>query len=152
MRNAKCDCGQEAVVPLYSLTSGNTKSCGCLAAEVWSASLKARRASGVTDNTKHGNARKDGASRTYVSWLAMRRRCGDEGATQYPYYGARGIRVCPEWEDFSAFIADMGPRPDNRTLDRIDPNGNYEPANCRWATPSEQRANRRDSKAKEVLP
>lgn len=59
----------------------------------------------------------------------------------YAHYGGRGITICDEWNDFLVFLADMGKRPDGKTLDRIDPNGNYEPSNCKWSTQSEQMAN-----------
>ena len=63
----------------------------------------------------------------------------------YKYYGARGVLVCERWLTFANFLADMGERPEGMTLDRLNPDGGYELSNCRWATPAEQRHNRRDS-------
>lgn len=77
----------------------------------------------------------------------MRFRCYNKAATQYEYYGGRGIQVCEAWkDDFDAFVADMGERPEGTTLDRIDPDGDYTPQNCRWATKKEQSRNRRNTR------
>lgn len=73
----------------------------------------------------------------------MKGRCLRKNHHKYELYGGRGIKVCDRWMDFSNFLEDMGKRLDGTTLDRIDPNGNYEPSNCRWATPLQQRHNRR---------
>lgn len=79
----------------------------------------------------------------YMSWREMRRRCDDAKRRNYKNYGGRGITVCERWYSFARFLEDMGERPEGTSLDRIDPNGNYEPGNCRWATAKEQRANQR---------
>jgi hypothetical protein len=71
----------------------------------------------------------------------MRQRCRDPNAISYPYYGARGIRVCPRWDDYENFYADMGEPPEGHQLDRLDSRGDYEPGNCRWATKTEQANN-----------
>lgn len=76
---------------------------------------------------------------TWKSWKSMHERCYDVRNASYPGYGAKGITVCERWFDFLNFLADMGARPSKiYQIDRIDPDGNYEPSNCRWLT---QRAN-----------
>lgn len=75
---------------------------------------------------------------TYWSWFAMKQRCQNQKSAKYPDYGAKGIRVCDEWQSFEHFYRDMGERPQGMTLDRMDQRRGYEPNNCRWATPLEQ--------------
>jgi len=79
---------------------------------------------------------------TFKSWKAMKARCSRKSvsANNAAY---RDIAVCARWRRFDLFLRDMGPRPEGRTLDRIDSSLDYEPGNCRWATPAEQVANRR---------
>lgn len=83
-------------------------------------------------------------TRTYHSWQAMKRRCNNKKSDKYKWYGARGIRVCKEWnESFEAFIKDMGLCPEGMTLERIDNQKNYYKNNCKWATMKEQSNNTR---------
>ncbi len=128
----KCECGNVRVVLGKHLRSGHTASCGCYAKD------RIRET-----KTIHGHKTKGGASRTYLSWRCMHKRCSDPTWHAFEHYGGRGIRVCDRWADFSAFLDDMGERPEGRTLDRIDTDGDYAPANCRWASHSEQVRNRR---------
>ena len=86
---------------------------------------------------KHGHKRGGGPSPEYRTWLGIKRRCSDARFKDYKNYGARGIRVCDRWQDsFQAFLADMGVRPSpTHQIDRLNPNGDYEPSNCRWVLP-----------------
>lgn len=68
----------------------------------------------------------------------MRQRCQNPNSDKWKWYGGRGVSVCPQWEAFEIFLADMGERPAGHTLDRRDSDGNYEKDNCRWATPKQQ--------------
>jgi len=95
----------------------------------------------------HGNTRGGKETRTYRSWRSMMKRCYNKNTKDFSNYGGRGITVCERWRNsFESFLSDMGERPESKTLDRIDVNGNYEPSNCRWATHVEQSYNKRISK------
>ncbi len=96
---------------------------------------------GLARRTHGGSQPGDPTHPTYRSWQAMKRRCDAPKDKYWKRYGGRGISYDPRWASFDMFLADMGPRGDGLTLDRIDNDGNYEPGNCRWATASEQRRN-----------
>ena len=80
---------------------------------------------------------------TYTTWKCMIERCYNPNKDNYKWYGGRGVEVCENWHTFENFYQDMGDRPQGLTLDRINPEGNYEKENCRWATSSEQGKNKR---------
>lgn len=129
----KCDCGNVKNVRPIELVSGKAKSCGCHHDDF------ARTHGGSND-------------RLYHVWQNMKRRCNYPNCREYSNYGGRGIRVCDEWEDYSAFkkwAYEHGYDKDapfgECTIDRIDVNGNYEPDNCRWITNLEQQKNKRPS-------
>jgi len=127
----RCDCGQTGVVRVDSLNNGRSSSCGCLDAEVTAMGDKAR---------VHGMSGKQ----FYRSWNAMKYRCGNPKATNYKYYGGRGIKVCSRWNKFINFQKDMlSSWKSGLTIERINVNGNYSPGNCTWITQSQQVYNRR---------
>jgi hypothetical protein len=128
---ARCECGTDALIPFGQW--GVTRSCGCL-----------KRETTIARSTKHGMA----DSSEYDIWAAMIQRATNPKNARYADYGGRGIGVCERWLEFANFYADMGPRPDGRSLDRTDNDRGYSPENCRWATASEQRLNRRPQQLK----
>ena len=103
-----------------------------------------------TDKVTHGCARRRSRTREYQAWASMRSRCFYRRNNRYHSHGGRGIKVCDRWlglAGFANFLADMGPKPTpQHQLDRINNDGNYEPGNCRWATPIEQARNRRTNR------
>lgn len=130
-----CHCGVEFECVEAAIRSGNTKSCGCLQKETIA---KLNRTIGHTADKRY--------TKTYTSWLEMRKRCYKSKTPYFELYGGRGIKVCDRWKDsFVNFFRDMGFRPEGTTLDRIDPEKDYTLDNCRWATHREQVLNRRNT-------
>lgn len=113
-----CDCGQEKWVKTNLLTSGVTKSCGCLM-------------------NKHGLSK----TKAWGSWRAMKERCENPNCKSYKNYGAKGITYCERWQSFANFYEDMGERPSEHTLERLDNSKGYSKANCVWIHKSKQGLN-----------
>lgn len=124
----RCNCGNIKLVEGRLLKTGNTKSCGCYHKSLeWQTSKK------------HGMSQ----TPTYRSWNSMIQRCRDEQNASYKNYGAKGIYVCDRWKIFENFLQDMGERPKNKTLDRINSSLGYSAENCRWANSKLQSANKK---------
>lgn len=92
---------------------------------------------------KHGHNRKGRRTTEYRIWAGILTRCNNPKNHTWKYYGARGIRVCKRWLKFENFLADMGRRPEGKSINRINNDGDYKPSNCEWATLDEQMKNRR---------
>ena len=143
----RCECGVTKTVRAGSLRAGTTKSCTCLRYET---------AAVTGGKIKHGHSRRIGPrSPENIVWRSMLTRSRNPNATGYANYGGRGITVCDRWQGeqgFQSFLLDMGPRPAGTSLDRINPNGNYElrsatgELQCRWASRTVQGHNKRKRK------
>lgn len=127
-----CDCGNIKSYDMYSVKSGNTKSCGCFRSTIAKNKM-----------TKHGMSN----TRLFKTWVQMRQRCSCETSKKYKYYGGRGIFVCNEWEEFNNFYewSKESGYNDELTIERIDVNGNYCPENCTWIKSELQQRNKRSN-------
>lgn len=130
----KCDCGNEITVIGSDLRNGHTQSCGCFRKDVTQ-----------KEATVHGKSH----TQLYRIWCAMKTRCNNPNAENYPNYGGRGIKLCADWENnFDSFYEWSmlhGYKP-GLTIERIQVDGNYEPANCKWVTFKEQCVNKTNTK------
>ncbi|QVW08761.1 AP2 domain-containing protein [Phage CBW1004C-Prop1] len=127
----QCDCGNQFSASGYAARTSKIINCPQCAKE------RAKTAS-----IKHGRAK----TSEFGIWTDMQTRCLNPNSTSYPNYGGRGIGICQRWMKFQNFFQDMGPRPSmNHSIDRIDPDGDYSPDNCRWATHKEQSRNKRNT-------
>lgn len=135
----QCDCGNVKFIISYNVKSGNTTSCGCYFTEQL-----------VDLNRELKKTHGQSGTRTYRIWKGMHGRCKHPKTNGYKNYGGRGIKVCKRWSSFENFLEDMGECPDGFSIDRIDVNGNYEPANCRWILLKDQAKNRRNTRATNI--
>lgn len=133
----RCDCGTTRTIHIHTLKQGNSHHCGCR--------------NGEKNAELHGTHLLS-HSKEYRCWAKLKDRCLNPNDGSYADYGGRGITVCDRWHNsFEAFYEDMGAKPSKRhSIDRIDVNGNYEPGNCRWATPQEQAQNQRTTRFVEL--
>jgi hypothetical protein len=124
-----CDCGNEKAIQAYVVKNGSSKSCGCLLKE-------------ANRNLKHGGY----GTRLYRTWCSMRERCNSKTLFAYRWYGAIGISICEEWDDFAKFRewANSSGYDDTMTIERIDGSGNYCPENCKWIPLKEQGRNKKN--------
>lgn len=134
-----CDCGNETIKRGANLKRQATLSCGCLR--------------NIASKNLGYSAKKHGLTKTstYITWQGMKDRCTNPNSKKYKFYGGMGVKFDAKWMAFEGFLEDMGIRPENTTLDRINPFGDYTKENCRWADKETQQRNTRMNFIKESI-
>lgn len=121
----RCDCGNSHIAPARHVKGGGSKSCGCLLKEArWPVRVS------------HGDTRRGAKSRLYQVWVGIKQRCENPKSNSYRWYGARGVRVDAAWQTYTPFkewALAAGYEP-GLVIDRVDPDRDYTPSNCRWVT------------------
>lgn len=136
MKLCECGCGRPA--PIATQTD---RTRGAIKGQPY------RFVCGHNSLTTHRATRDGKMTPEYSTWSSMRKRCLNPKSHAYGHYGGRGIRICPRWDDFTAFLSDMGPKPGpGFSVERIDNDADYSPENCIWATAQTQRRNQRNTK------
>lgn len=128
-----CECGNKIIVS-PSVVRLHQKTCGC------DSRNRIGKASLI-----HGHAKRGKHSPEFKTWANMKKRCENASYEHFQHYGGRGITICERWQNFELFFEDMGERPQGASIDRIDPNGNYEPLNCVWESRAQQALNKRNA-------
>lgn len=140
----RCECGNTTESGTQELRAGIKKSCGC-----WPKNSQHRRRTHAATIVSLGTVGR--MENGYNIWTGVKQRCFTKSCRSYPNYGGRGITMAGHWRygdgertGYECFMADMGPRPSlQHSIDRINPDGNYEPGNCRWADAESQQNNKR---------